>query len=94
MTQRDALANFFPAYYDRAHLFDADFEDADAIIAHLTAAGYVILPAEEVETIQDSTLEAAARIAADRGLRAKTIDGQRIGSAIAAAIRSLKGAKP
>lgn len=39
MTPRDALAKFFPAYYDRAHLFDADFEDADAIIAHLAAAG-------------------------------------------------------
>lgn len=49
------------------------------------------MPAAEAQTIQDTALEAAARIAADRGLRAKTIDGQRIGSAIAAAIRALKG---
>ncbi len=51
------------------------------------------MPAAEVEGIQDTALEAAARIADDRGSRAKTIDGQRTGAAIAAAIRSLKGAK-
>lgn len=60
MSARDVIANFFPAYYDRTHLFDADFEDADAIIAHLTAAGYVILPAAEIEAIRDKALEEAA----------------------------------
>lgn len=57
----------------------------------LFAAGYRILAPDEFDP---ASMERAARIAADRGLRAKTIDGQRIGSAIAVAIRSLKGAKP
>ncbi len=93
MTPRDALANFFPAYYGRTYLFDADFEDADAIIAHLNAAGYIILPAAEVEKIERALRRAedgAGTLPAKNSVKLVPADWH----ALAACVRALKGAKP
>lgn len=66
-------------------------ESAVAITRALYLAGFRILGPDELD---HESMERAARIAEDRGLRAKTLDGQRIGHSIATAIRHALATRP
>lgn len=74
---------------------------ADQIVRDLADAGYVILPAAEVEAIQNKALEEAAKVADGATIRITygTLHMERNEPIIhrdwiASRIRALKGAKP